>query len=85
MQCVSRYNAARLVAIEGELVCSILFETYVWHGFSAWPNNSSFVTFADLMTTLCGHFGLWPFSTFSVAILVWFVAVLDVILNKGLK
>jgi len=35
MQCVSRYNAARLVAIEGELVCSILFETYVWHGFSA--------------------------------------------------
>jgi len=56
---------------------------------SAWPNNSSIVKgklFVHMFTVLMngfgcgrfgfGRFGLWPFWIFSVAVLVWLLAVL---------
>jgi len=64
----------RFIVIKGELVCCISFETYFWHGFSAGPNNSSFVKeklFVSHDRRSNDHimwpFWLWPF---------WFVAVL---------
>jgi len=55
--------------IKSELVCCISFETYFWHGFSAGPNNSSFVKeklFVSHDRRSNDHI-MWPF---------WFVAVL---------